>query len=124
MSLHLVAPSGDLAHCHRSPVTPPSGSVSVAVISTPCTSGCWDDRLKDPVSSLLVTLIVTFLASSRDPLEACTITLYTLSESESVGASKLGDDLKLSTPFDSAKRLASAPDRLHLAPRESGPAAL
>ena len=63
MAVHPVLPSAELSHTHDSFVTPPSGSVSVAVTSA-STPGYSLDSVRLPASSAFVTVMVTAMESS------------------------------------------------------------
>ena len=54
-----VVPSVERCHLHASPVTPPSGSVRVAVSVAPAIKPVSGDTMMVPGSSTLVTATVT-----------------------------------------------------------------
>ena len=63
MSVNVVSSVSERAHCHVRPVTPPSVSSSVAVISL-YTSGTVADSSNAPGSSRLLTLTVSCTVAS------------------------------------------------------------
>ena len=64
MGVKVPSMASELAHCHVMSVMSPSGSVTMAVNSTP-TCGCVADRLAVPSSSTFVTVMVTVAVAVR-----------------------------------------------------------
>ena len=77
MFTHPLWPFDDLAHCQLAPLTPPSGSLSSALISAPTL-----EKLTHPASSRLPTVTVMVcsevIARSAVPPVAVTVTMYSL----------------------------------------------
>ena len=109
------------------PATFPSGSLRLAVSSTPTTGGggCVGDSVTLPGSSTLTTLMVTAMESASLPSEAWKVTSYSLPRSASVGPSKSGDARKRSSPASlMEKSPASSPNSDHLILLPSGSVAV